>query len=138
MVQADILTLLTDNSFRRHAAAQVTNPRVRDFWLKEYQNYSYRLRAEAIVLIHNKVGAFLADPILNRILTQPQEMISLRKIMDEGKVLLANLAKGKIGEDSSALLGGLLVTTMGLAAFSRADVPEQERRNFYLYIDEFQ
>lgn len=138
MVQADILTLLTDNSFRRHAAAQVTNPRVRDFWLKEYQNYSYRLRAEAIVPIQNKVGAFLADPTLNRILTQAKETISLRKIMDEGKILLANLAKGKIGEDSSALLGGLLVTTIGLAAFSRADVPEEERRNFYLYIDEFQ
>jgi hypothetical protein len=134
----DILRLLTDDGFRRQAANKVSNPRVRDFWLKEYENYSFRLRAEAIVPIQNKVGAFLADPNLYRILTQPKKMIHLRKIMDEGKVLLVNLAKGKIGEDSAALLGGLLVTTIGLAAFSRADVPEQDRRDFYLYIDEFQ
>jgi hypothetical protein len=134
----DILRLLTDDRFRRQAATHVSNPRVRDFWLKEYEHYSFRLRAEAIGPIQNKVGAFLADPKLYRIFTQPRQMIYIRRVMDEGKVLLINLAKGKIGEDSSALLGGLLVTTIGLAAFSRADVPEPDRRDFYLYIDEFQ
>lgn len=134
----DLLSLLIDSNFRKSVALKVGNPRVRDFWIKEFPNYSFRTRAEAIVPIQNKVGAFLADPLLNKILTEPEEVINIRKIMDEGKILLVNLAKGKIGEDSSSLLGALLVTTMGLAAFSRAEVPPQDRRHFYLYIDEFQ
>lgn len=85
-----------------------------------------------------KVGAFLADPLLNRILTSPGENLRVRKIMDEGKALLVNLARGTIGEDSSSLLGSLLVSTLGLAAFSRADTPQERRRDFFIYIDEFQ
>jgi type IV secretory pathway TraG/TraD family ATPase VirD4 len=84
------------------------------------------------------VGAFLADPLLNRILTTPEKDLHIRRIMDQGQVLLVNLAKGHIGEDSSSLLGGLLVTTIGLAAFSRADTPSTKRRDFFVYIDEFQ
>src|SRR6266699_4191170 len=84
------------------------------------------------------VGAFLADPLLNRILTAPKTDLHIRRIMDQGKVLLVNLGKGHIGEDSSSLLGGLLVTTIGLAAFSRADIPPRERRDFFVYVDEFQ
>src|SRR5439155_25189008 len=83
-------------------------------------------------------GAFLTDPLLNRILTQPKSSFDLRRMMDEGKILLVNLAKGKIGADASALLGALLVTKIGLAGLSRADIPEENRRDFYLYIDEFQ
>lgn len=134
----DILKLLTDKNFRYETVKHLDNTRVKDFWLREYENYSYRLRADAIVPIQNKVGAFLADPTLNRILTNPKQPINIRRIMDEGKILLVNLAKGRLGEDTAGLLGGLLVTTVGLAAFSRADMPENKRRDFYLYIDEFQ
>jgi len=93
---------------------------------------------EAIAPIQNKVGAFLADPTLHRILTKSEQMLHLRKIMDDGQVLSVNLAKGELGEDTAALLGGLLITTIGLAAFSRAEISEAARRDFFLYIDEFQ
>lgn len=134
----DITRLLNDKEFRKEAMNNVTNSRVRDFWLKEYNKYSYRLRADAIAPIQNKVGAFLANPILARILTKSPKPISLRHVMDSQKILLVNLSKGKLGEDTSNLLGGLLMSTIGLAAYSRADVPEIERKDFYLYADEFQ
>jgi hypothetical protein len=135
---ADVLRLLDDHAFRREVCSRVYNTQVRDFWLREYENYPLRLRAEAIAPIQNKVGAFLTDSLLNRILTQKRSDFDLRSVMDEGKLLLVNLAKGKIGGDASALLGALLVTKIGLAGLSRADVQEEERRDFYLYLDEFQ
>src|SRR6266481_3906318 len=134
----DVLKLLDDHAFRREVSSRVSNTQVRDFWLREYENYPLRLRAEAIAPIQNKVGAFLTDPLLNRILTQKGSDFDLRHVMDEGKILLVNLAKGKIGADASALLGALLVTKIGLAGLSRADVQEERRRDFYLYLDEFQ
>ena len=88
--------------------------------------------------IESKIGAFLADPVLRRVLTKPVQPLHLRKIMDEGKILLVNLAKGQLGEDSAALLGALLVTTLGLAGFSRADVDLTARRHHWIYMDEFQ
>src|SRR5438445_1956348 len=135
---ADVLRLLDDHAFRREVSSRVYNTQVRDFWLREYENYPLRLRAEAIAPIQNKVGAFLTDPLLNRILTQKRSGFDLRRVMDEGKILLVNLAKGKIGADASALLGALLVTKIGLAGLTRADVREENRRDFYLYMDEFQ
>lgn len=135
---ADILRLLIDDDYRRACARVTDNERVREFWLKEFEHYSYRLRAEAIVPIQNKVGAFLADPMLNRILTHPEKDIRLRRVMDSKGILLVNLARGRIGEDAAAILGGLLVTMIGLAAFSRADIPDQSRHPFHLYLDEFQ
>jgi len=135
---ADVLRLLDDLTFRREICSRVSNSQVRDFWLREYENYPIRLRAEAIAPIQNKVGAFLTDPVLNRILTQKRSDFDLRHVMDKGKILLVNLAKGKIGADASYLLGALLVTKIGLAGLSRADVPEETRRDFYLYLDEFQ
>src|SRR5262245_446371 len=135
---ADVLRLLDDQAFRREICNRVYNSQVRDFWLREYENYPLRLRAEAIAPIQNKVGAFLTDPLLNRILTQKRSAFDKRRIMDDGKILLVNLAKGKIGADASALLGALLVTKIGLAGLSRAEIPEESRRDFYLYLDEFQ
>jgi len=88
--------------------------------------------------IQNKVGAFLADPLLHRLLTAPPIDLHIRQIMDEGKILIVNLGQGEIGEDSAHLLGALLITTIGLGAFSRADTPLGERRNFFVYADEFQ
>lgn len=135
---ADILRLLDDQAFRREAIAKIKNAQVRDFWAKEYENYPARFRMEAIAPIQNKVGAFLANPVLNRILTQTKSAFYLRRVMDEGKILLVNLAKGKIGEDTAMLLGALLITRVGLAALSQADIPERDRKDFHLYIDEFQ
>lgn len=134
---ADVLRLLDDRSYRRSIAAKIDSMQVREFWLKEYENYPARFRIEAIAPIQNKVGAFLSNPVLSRILTQPKNAFHLRRVMDEGKILLVNLAKGKIGEDTAALLGALLMTRMSLAALSRADTTEASRRDFYLYLDEF-
>jgi hypothetical protein len=135
---SDIPRLFRDRAYRKTVAASLHNEPVRLFWEKEFERYSFAYRADGVASIQNKIGAFLADPVMRRILTEPKEAISLRRIMDEGKVLLVNLGKGRIGEDSSALLGGLLVTTIGLAAYSRADTPPQNRRDFVVYVDEFQ
>jgi type IV secretory pathway TraG/TraD family ATPase VirD4 len=135
---AGILRLMDDASFRRIAASRAHNAQVRNFWLREYESYPARFRAEAIAPIQNKVGAFLADPVLNAIVTQPKSAFSLRRIMDEGGILLVNLAKGKIGEDVAGLLGALLVSRIGLTGLSRTDVPEAGRKDFYVYLDEFQ
>lgn len=134
----DVLRIFTDSQFRKRIATSLRNETVRTFLLKEFERFSFGYRADGTAPIQNKVGAFLADPLLNRILTAPQADLHLRQIMDQGNVLLVNLAKGHIGEDSSSLLGGLLVTTIGLAAFSRADTGQENRRDFFVYIDEFQ
>ncbi len=134
---ADVPRLLDDPAFRRRAVLAATNRHVAHFWLKEYEGYPARFRAEAIAPLQNKVGAFLSNPLLTRILTQPKSDFDLREVMDRGQILLVNLAKGKIGEDTASLLGSLLVSRLGLAALSRADAPEAERRDFYLYLDEF-
>jgi len=134
----DILRIFSDKTFRTQVAKSVRNETVRRFLEKEFEKFSFGYRADGVAPIQNKVGAFLADPLLNRILTHPERDLHVRRIMDEGKVLLVNLAKGRIGEDSSSLLGGLLVTTIGLAAYTRADQPPQERRDFFVYADEFQ
>jgi type IV secretory pathway TraG/TraD family ATPase VirD4 len=134
----DILRMFSDKTFRTAVAKSLKNATVQDFFEKEYDRYSFGYRADGVASIQNKVGAFLADPTLNRILTTSKSDIHVRRIMDEGKILLVNLAKGRLGEDSSSLLGGLLVTTIGLAAYSRADIAENQRKSFFAYVDEFQ
>lgn len=133
----DVPKMLDDSVFRAQVLAAVQNPQVRRFWLREYQGYPARFRAEAIAPIQNKVGEFLVNPILRRIVGQPKSTFDPRRVMDDGKILLVNLAKGKIGEDTASLLGAMLVTKIGLAALSRAEVGEESRRDFYLYVDEF-
>jgi hypothetical protein len=134
----EVLRIFSDKEFRRSVGKSLRNETVRTFLLKEFDQFSFGYRADGTAPIQNKVGAFLADPLLNRILTAPEKDLRIRQIMDKGQVLLVNLAKGRIGEDSSSLLGGLLVTAIGLAAYSRADMPATERKNFFVYIDEFQ
>jgi hypothetical protein len=133
----DILRLLSDKGFRHTVIAYVQNEQVREFWIDEYERYPERLRAEAISPIQNKVGAFLANPLLRRVLTRPEKPLNLRSVMDGGKVLLVNLSKGIIGDDSANLLGSLLISRFDLAALSRSDLPESERKDFVLYLDEF-
>jgi hypothetical protein len=135
---ADVLKLFADRSFRQRVVGSLVNKRVADFWRTEYEAYPLKMRIEAVAPIQNKVGAFLSNPILYRILTRPGRGLELRSIMDQGKILLVNLAKGRIGEDTAALLGALLVSSMGVAALSRTNVAESERRDFFLYLDEFQ
>src|SRR5437764_4633704 len=134
----DVLRIFSDNEFRKKIGKSLRNETVRIFLEKEFERFSFGYRADGTAPIQNKVGAFLADPLLNRILTVAPQDLHIRQIMDRGNVLLVNLAKGRIGEDSSSLLGALLVTTIGLAAYSRADAPAASRRDFFVYIDEFQ
>jgi type IV secretory pathway TraG/TraD family ATPase VirD4 len=134
----DILRMLSDQRFRKQVARSLKNETVRTFLEKEFERFSFGYRADGTAPIQNKIGAFLADPLLNRILTSAPQDLHIRQIMDEGRVLLVNLAKGRMGDDSSSLLGALLVTTIGLAAYSRADAPGTSRRDFFVYIDEFQ
>jgi Type IV secretory pathway, VirD4 components len=134
---ADVLRLFDDAAYRKTVTDRVANTQVRRFWLKEYESYPARLRADSIAPIQNKIGAFLADTRLNHILTQTKSAFDLRKAMDEGNILLVNLAKGKVGEDTASLLGALLVTRFAVLALSRADTPESKRRPFYIYLDEF-
>ena len=135
---SDILKLLTNKTYRNHITRGLQNQQVKYFWSQEYAKYSEPFRLNAIAPIQNKVGAFLTDPNVRRILIAPKKDLSFRQIMDERKILLVNLAKGQIGEDAAGLLGGLLVTTIALAAYSRQDIPESQRADFHLYMDEFQ
>jgi len=135
---ADILPMLTEKSFRARIAATLQNEQVRHFWQKEFSSYSLRYQADGIAPIQNKVGSFLADPRLRRFLTPDDRGLRLRSIMDDGQVLIVGLPQGKIGADSAHLLGGLLVTALGSAAFSRAFETEQSRRPFFIYVDEFE
>lgn len=134
----DILRLPTDSTFRAEVLKHVHNRQIYEFWKEEFPKYSNIYQREAIAPIQNKVGAFLADPRLYRMLTAPPVDLHIRTIMDERKILIVNLSKGRLGEDSANLLGALLISTISLAAFSRADMPESQRQPFFLYIDEFQ
>jgi hypothetical protein len=134
----DILRFLTDKEFRSEVIKRVGNEQVRAFWTEEFPRYNPFYRQEAIGPIQNKVGAFLADPRLRDLFTESANELQVRRLMDEGKILLVNLSKGQLGEDSANLLGALLVSTISLAAFSRAGLPESERRDFFVYLDEFQ
>jgi hypothetical protein len=134
----DVLRMLIDKPFRAAVVGRVTNEQIRSFWLHEFPDYNPRYRQESIAPIQNKVAAFLADPRLYRIFTAAPVDLHFRQIMDGGKILVVNLAKGKLGEDSANLLGAMLVTTLSLAGLSRADMDESERPDFHLLIDEFQ
>ncbi|MDR3526617.1 MAG: type IV secretion system DNA-binding domain-containing protein [Rhizomicrobium sp.] len=134
----DILRLYSDETWRKSVVRGIRNETVRRFWRHEFEHYHFRQKADAVAPIQNKLGALLSDPTLYRILVAPQTSLSFRSIMDEGRVLLVNLSKGQLGEDSSHVLGGLIVSTLGLAAFSRAEDPASARRPFFIYIDEFQ
>lgn len=133
-----ITRLLVDKNYRKKIVSNLTDPIVKAFWVDEYANYNERFRTEAISPIQNKVGQFLSSSIIRNIVGQPKSTIDMRTIMDNKKILLMNLAKGRIGEENSALLGAMMITKLQLAAMSRVDVEEEKREDFYLYVDEFQ
>jgi len=135
---ADVPRLFHEPEYRRAVAARATNPHVRRFWTTEFENYPGRFRTEAISPIENKLGSFLVDPFVARILTSGKNSFEPRAAMDSGKVVVVNLAKGKIGEAPAMLFGSLLVSAFGLAGLARGDTAELARRDFFLYLDEFQ
>jgi CxxC-x17-CxxC domain-containing protein len=130
--------MLSDSDYRKKVVERITDPVVKSFWTNEFSKYTQSYEVEATAAIQNKVGQFVANPLIRNIIGQVKSKIEMRKIMDEGKILIANLSKGKIGEDNSRLLGALLITKLQLAAMSRVDIPEERRRDFFLYVDEFQ
>ena len=131
--------LLIDDVFRAQLVGQhVCDPVVRSFWVNEYEGYTAGFRAEAIAPIQNKIGKALMVPSLRNMLAQPKSTITFRRLMDEGAIVICNLAKGSLGESTAHLLGALITTSLAQAALSRADTPATERRVFHLYADEFQ
>ena len=133
-----VLRVLVDEKFREKIILRVKDPIVRLFWVKQFREYAPRFRVEVVESVQNKVSQFLANPLMRNILAQPRSSFDVREVMDQGKILIVNLAKGKIGDDNSALLGAMLVSKMQLSAMSRSDTPEHQRKDFYLYVDEFQ
>ena len=135
----DITRMLTDKTFRKHILKNVEDPLVLKFWQAEFNTWDNKLQAEAVSPVLNKVGAFTTNPIIRNIIGQPKSGFDIRKCMDEGKILILNLSRGLIGEDNANILGALIITKIQLAAMSRADIANIEnRRPFYLYVDEFQ
>jgi hypothetical protein len=133
-----IMRMYADEQYRRKVVANVSDPLVKSFWDDEYASWSDKYRTEAVAAIQNKVGQLLSTPLIRNIVGQVQSKLSVRDAMDSGKIVLVNLSKGKLGEDASAFLGSMLVTKFQIDAMSRADIPEAERRDFFLYVDEFQ
>jgi hypothetical protein len=129
--------MLADSRYRQWVLKQVRDPVVRNFWENEFSRFDKRFLAETIAPIQNKVGQLLMAAPLRNVFGQVKSKVDPRFIMDNGRIFIANLSKGRLGEDKSNLLGSLLVSKFQTAAMERADTPEASRRDFYLYIDEF-
>jgi energy-coupling factor transporter ATP-binding protein EcfA2 len=134
----DVLNLLAHKDFRKKVIVQLKDPVLRNFWEKEFAKMPDRLRAEAISPIQNKVGQFVTSRMIRNIIGSSTSTINLEEIMNEGKILILNLSQGKLGEDNAALLGAMIITQIQLAAMNRSFQKEEERRDFFLYVDEFQ
>ena len=130
--------ILVDKEYRKKMLANVKDPIVLAFWNTEYEQYDPRFRNEAIAPIQNKVGQFLSSSLIRNIVGQPQGSLNLYDAMNQEKIILVNVSKGRIGEDNSQLLGAMVITKIQLAAMERVRIPEEERKDFYLYVDEFQ
>ena len=130
--------MLADIDYRKKIVEKITDPVIKAFWTTEFARYTQRYEVEATAAIQNKVGQFISAPLIRNIIGQVQSSVDMRKVMDDGKILILNLSKGRIGEDNSMLLGALLITKLQLAAMSRVDIPEEKRKDFFLYVDEFQ
>ena len=130
--------MLTDDRFREQVIRQIQDPFIRAFWAEEYAGYDMRFKREAIAPIQNKLGQFLMNPVVRNILGQVKCKVDIPFIMDNGRLFIANLSKGRLGHDKANLLGSLLTTQFQLGAMARVNRPEDARRDFYLFIDEFQ
>lgn len=133
-----ILKMLSDKNYRQKIVSNIQDSVIKNFWVNEFAAWSEKFDNEAIMPILNKVGQFVSTPLIRNIVGQPMNRIDIRKIMDEGKILLMRISKGNLGEENAALMGAMVVTKVQQAAMSRTDTPEEQRRDFYLYCDEFQ
>jgi Type IV secretion-system coupling protein DNA-binding domain len=130
--------LLADENYRDKVVNNLQDPVVRAFWETEFANYNDKYKQEAVAPIQNKIGQFLSASIIRNIVAQVKSRINIREIMDTQKIFIMNLSKGRVGEDNSRLLGGMLITKIQLSAMERVDTPEKDRKDFFLYVDEFQ
>jgi hypothetical protein len=133
-----VLRMFAEPPYRKKIVDNLQDPVIKAFWQNEFARYSQKLETEALAAIQNKVGQFVSNPLIRNILGQSRSTINMREIMDTGKIFIVNLSKGKMGEDNSALLGAMIISRLQLAAMSRVDIPEDRRRDFYMYVDEFQ
>jgi len=130
--------MLADTDFRKRVVEKITDPVIKAFWTKEFARYTQRYEVEATAAIQNKIGQFISAPLIRNVVGQIKSSLNMRELMDEEKILIVNLSRGKVGDDVSLLLGGLVITKLQLAAMSRVNIPEEERKDFFLYVDEFQ
>jgi len=135
---ADVLKLLANKNYRDRIVENTKDMALVHFWTEEYDKMPDRLQKEAIAPIQNKVGQFVTSPLIRRIIGKPKSTISIDTVMNEGKILLANLSQGRLGEDNANLLGAVLITKVQLAAMRRVNTPEEDRKDFFFYVDEFQ
>lgn len=130
--------ILSDTAYRQRVVMQIKDPVVKQFWTGEYSSYNERYSNEAVIPIINKVGQFISNPIIRNMIGQKKNALDFEKFMNEGKIVILNLSKGKLGEENTALLGSMFITKIQQAALARAKMREEDRRDFYFYIDEFQ
>lgn len=130
--------MFANKDYRKSVVANLRDPIVKSFWIDEFAKYADKFATEATAAIQNKIGQFISNNLIRNIIGQSHSTIDIRKVMDERKILIVNISRGRVGEDASRLLGALLVTKIQLGAMSRVDVPEPERKDFYLIVDEFQ
>jgi len=135
---SDILDLLTNKKYRAKILEKLDDPILMNFWVNEYNKMQDRQRNESIASILNKVGQFVSSPIIRSVVNTSKSSFSIEELMNQGKILLVNLSQGRLGEDNATLLGAMMITKIQLAAMARVDIPEEKRRDFYLYVDEFQ
>ena len=134
-----ITRMLSDKKYRNEIIANITDPVVKAFWVNEFASWNDKFASEAVAPVLNKVGAFTANPLVRNLIGQPKSSFNIREIMDEGKILIVNLSLGKINEDNAGILGALMITKIQLEAMTRADIGSiEDRKPFYLYVDEFQ
>lgn len=133
-----VTRILVDKEYRKRVVDKVTDPVVKSFWVDEFTKWNDRVLQEVIAPIQNKVGQFLSSSLIRNIVGQTKSSFDVREAMDSKKILILNLSKGRIGEDNSALLGAMMITKIQLAAMGRVDIEEDDRKDFYLYVDEFQ
>src|SRR5690606_25236915 len=134
----DIVRILTNQKFRDRTVEKLQDPVLKNFWTDEFANMGDKLRAEAVSPILNKIGQFVTSPMIRNVINYPSSSFSLQEVMDGKKILLANLSQGKLGEDNAALLGEMLINKIQLTAMNLVYQAEEDRQDFYLYVDEYQ
>lgn len=135
---ADVLSIISNQSYRAKIVEKLQDKALVNFWRDEFDKMPPNLQKEAVAPIQNKVGQFVTSPMIRRVIGNSKSTIAIDDVMNSGKILLANLSQGRLGEDNSALLGAMLITKLQLVAMRRVNIEESQRRDFFMYVDEFQ